>query len=196
MFASSASSAQPLTTIVPLDPIWVRFKVTESEYLAWTRQGGLPGAALPLTLILADGSEFPSIGHIENSLNQVDPRTATLELQARFPNPRHSILPGQFGRVRVQVAERRNAILIPQRAVQQLQSVMTVFTVGPDNKVEVKPVTTGDRVGDSWIVERGLQPGERVVVEGQQKVRPGSRVEPLPYRAPESTPATPRVAGN
>src|ERR1017187_1304553 len=190
------TAAQPLTSIVPLDPIWVRFKVTESEYLAWTRQGGLPSAALPLTLLLADQSEFPAVGHIENSLNQVDPKTATLELQARFPNPRHTMLPGQFGRVRVQVAERKNAILIPQKAIQQLQSVQTVYTVGPGDKVEVKPVTTGDRVGNSWIVEQGLQPGDRVVVEGQQKVRPGSQVQPQPYRAPESAPATPRKAGN
>jgi membrane fusion protein (multidrug efflux system) len=190
------TSAQPLTTIVPLDPIWVRFKVTESEYLAWTHRGGLPSAALPLTLIQADASQFASVGHIENSLNQMDPKTATLELQARFPNPRHTMLPGQFGRVRVQVAERKNAILIPQKAIQQLQSVTTVFTVGPDNKVEVKPVTTGDRVGNSWIVERGLQPGDRVVVEGQQKVRVGSRVRPEPYRATEAAPAAPRMAGN
>jgi membrane fusion protein (multidrug efflux system) len=190
------TSPQPLTTIVPLDPIWVRFKVTESEYLSWARQGGLPAASLPLTLILADQSEFPATGHIENSLNQVDPKTATLELQARFPNSRHTMLPGQFGRIRVQVAERKNAILIPQKAVQQLQSVQTVYTVGPGDKVEVKPVTTGDRVGNSWIVERGLQPGDRVVVEGQQKVRPGSQVRPQPYRAPESAPATPRKAGN
>jgi membrane fusion protein (multidrug efflux system) len=189
------TSAQPLTTIVPLDPIWVRFKVTESDYLAWKRQGGLPAAALPLTLILADTSEFAFIGHIENSLNQVDPKTATLELQARFPNPRHDILPGQFGRVRVQVAERKKAILIPQKAIQQLQSVMTVFTVGPDDKVEVRPVTTGERVGDSWVIERGLQAGDRVVVEGQQKVRPGSRVHALPYRAPESTRSTAPTAG-
>ncbi len=190
------NSAQPLTTIVPLDPIWVRFKVTESEYLSWTRQGGLPGAALPLTLILADQSEFPSIGHIENSLNQVDPKTATLELQARFPNPRHSMLPGQFGRVRVQVAERKGAILIPQKAIQQLQSVQTVYAVGAGDKVEVRTVTTGERVGDSWIVEQGLRPGDRVVVEGQQKVRPGSSVQPQPYKAPESAPVTPRQAGN
>jgi membrane fusion protein (multidrug efflux system) len=170
------ASPQPLTTIVPLDPIWVRFKVAESEYLSWARQGGLPGAALPVTLILADQSEFPSTGHIENSLNQVDPKTATLELQARFPNPRHTVLPGEFGRVRVQVAERKNAILIPQRAVQQLQSVQTVYTVGPDNQVEVKTVTAGDRVGNSWLIETGLVPGDRVIVEGQQKVRPGSKV--------------------
>ena len=190
------SSAQPLTTIVPLDPIWVRFKVTESEYLSWTRQGGLPGADLPLTLSLADKSTFPSVGHIENSLNQVDPKTATLELQARFPNPRHTVLPGQFGRVRVQVAERKDAILIPQKAVQQLQSVQTVYTVGPGDKIEVKPVITGDRVGNSWIVEQGLQPGDRIVVEGQQKVRPGSRVQPQPYRAPDSTSAAPPKAGS
>ena len=190
------TSAQPLTTIVPLDPIWVRFKVTESEYLSWTRHGGLPSAALPLTLILADMSEFPSIGHIENSLNQVDPKTATLEVQARFPNPRHTVLPGQFGRVRVQVAERKDAILVPQKAIQQLQSIQTVFSVGPDNKVEVRPVTTGDRVGNNWIIEQGLRPGDRVVVEGLQKVRPGSRVQPQLYRAPESAPATPRKAGN
>jgi len=187
------NSPQPLTTIVPLDPIWVRFKVTEGEYISWTRQGGVPGAALPLTLLLADTSEFPFTGHIENSLNQVDPKTATLELQARFPNPRHTMLPGQFGRVRVQVAERKKAILVPQKAIQQLQSVQTVFTVGPGNTIELKPVTTGERVGDAWIVEHGLQPGDRVVVEGQQKVRPGSRVRLLPYRAPE---ATPRVAGS
>jgi membrane fusion protein (multidrug efflux system) len=189
------TSAQALTTIVPLDTIWVRFKVTESDYLAWTRSGGLPGARLPLTLILADGSEFASVGHIENSLNQVDPKTATFEMQARFPNPRHVILPGQFGRVRVQVAERKNAILIPQRAVQQLQSVQTVYTVGAGDKIEVKTVTTGDRVGNSWIVEQGLQAGDRVVVEGQQKVRPGSTVRPQPYRAPESAPVTPPKVG-
>ena len=190
------TSPQPLTTIVPLDPIWVRFKVTESEYLSWTRQGGLPSAALPLTLILADQSEFPAVGHIENSLNQVDPKTATLELQARFPNSRRTVLPGQFGRVRVQVADRKNAILVPQRAIQQLQSMQTVYTVGPDNTVEVKPVTTGDRVGNSWIVQQGLQAGDRVVVEGQQKVRPGSKVQPQPYRAPESAPPASGKVGN
>jgi membrane fusion protein (multidrug efflux system) len=170
------ASPQPLTTIVPLDTIWVRFKVAESDYLSWTRQGGLPSSGLPVTLILADQSEFASLGHIENSLNQVDPKTATLELQARFPNPRHTLLPGEYGRVRVQVGLRRNAIAIPQRAVQQLQSLQTVYTVGRDNTVEVKPVTPGDRVGNSWIIDKGLEPGDRVIVEGQQKVRPGSKV--------------------
>jgi len=134
----------------------VRFKVTNRN--TWRgRIGRTAERALPLTLIQADASQFASVGHIENSLNQMDPKTATLELQARFPNPGTPC----FRTVRpcaVQVAERKNAILIPQKAIQQLQSVTTVFTVGPDNKVEVKPVTTGDRVGNSWIVERACSP--------------------------------------
>jgi len=191
------NSPQPLTTIVPLDPIWVRFKVTEPEYLSWVNHGqAVPGGSLPLTLILADQSEFPAVGRIENTLNQVDPKTGTLELQARFPNPKHTILPGQFGRVRVQVAERKGAILVPQRAVQQLQSMQAVYTVGPDDKVLQRAITTGDRVGTSWIVEQGLKPGDRVIVEGQLKVRPGMRVQPQPYRAPDDTPAAGRKAGS
>jgi membrane fusion protein (multidrug efflux system) len=112
----------------------------------------------------------------------VDPKTGTLELQARFPNPQHRILPGQFGRVRVQVEERKNALLVPQRAVQQLQNMQTVYTVGPDNRVLARAVTTAERVGELWVVEQGLKPGERVIVEGQMKVRPGSLVQPQPYR--------------
>jgi len=182
------NSPQPLTTIVPLDPIWVRFKVTESEYLSWTNAGHtMPGRSLPLTLILADKSEYPLTGRIENTLNQVDPKTGTLELQARFPNPRHAILPGQFGRVRAQVAERKNAILVPQKAVVQFQSMMAVYTVDADNKVQQRVVITGDRVGSYWTVEQGLKAGDRVIVEGQLKVRPGMRVQPQPYRQPEGT---------
>jgi len=173
------ASPQPLTTIVPLDPIWVRFKVTESEMIQWTRNGrGLPGGDLPLTLILADNSEFPSKGRVENALNQVDSKTGTLEIQARFPNPRHAAIPGQFGRVRVQIEERRGALLVPQKAVQQLQSIQTVDVVGRDNKVSVRPVTTGARVDGNWVIEQGIQPGDRVIVEGQLRVRPGAVVAP------------------
>jgi membrane fusion protein (multidrug efflux system) len=179
------TAAQPLTTIVPLDPIWVRFKATESEYLAWARRGEKSPAG-ELTLILADGSEFPAKGRIVDTLNQVDPKTGTLELQASFPNPRHTLLPGQFGRIRVQVDERRNALMIPQRAVQQVQSMQTVYTVSPDNKVIERAVTTGNRTGDFWIVEQGIEAGERIIVEGQLKVRPGATVQTQPYREPKS----------
>jgi membrane fusion protein (multidrug efflux system) len=180
----SPTAAQPLSTIVPLDPIWVRFKVTESEYIAWTKRGQqLPAGQL--TLILADGSEFPAKGRVTDMLNQVDPKTGTLELQASFPNPRHTLLPGQFGRIRVQVDERKGAIEIPQKAVQQIQSMQAVYTVGPDNKALMRAIVTGNRTGELWIVEQGLKPGERIIVEGQLKVRPGATVEPQPYHEPK-----------
>lgn len=190
------NAAQPLTTIVPLDPIWIRFKVTEGEYLSWKKRGdNILGNGVPLTLILADNTGFPSKGRIENSLNQVDPKTGTLELQARFPNPKHTILPGQFGRIRLQTDERANAIAVPQKAVQQLQSMQAVYTVGPDNKVLMQAVTTGYRFGSLWLIEQGLKAGDRVIVEGQLKVRPGVRVQPQPYRAPAGSPVAAQKSG-
>ena len=134
--------------------------------------------------MLADNSEFPYRGRIENALNQVDPKTGTLELQAEFPNPQHALLPGQFGRVRFQTDERKNVIVVPQRAVQQIQSMQTIYTVGADNRIEARVVKTAERVGENWIVEQGLKPGDRIVVEGQLRVRPGMQVRLEPYRAP------------
>lgn len=176
----TSTAPQPLTTIVPLDPIWIRFKVTESQYLSFKKNPTLLQS--PLTLILADASEFPQKGRIQNTLNQVDPKTGTLELQASFPNPQHTLLPGQFGKVRVETELRRNVVLVPQRAIQQLQSVETVFTVNDSNTVELRQITTAERVGEDWIVQQGLQSGDRVIVEGQLRVRPGARVTPQPYR--------------
>jgi membrane fusion protein, multidrug efflux system len=178
----TANATQPLTTIVPLDPMWVRFKVSESEYLEFRKNGTL--TAEPLTLMLANNSEFSQKGRVENTVNQVDPKTGTLELQARFPNPQHVLLPGQFGKVRMQTEIRKNVILVPQRAIQQLQSRQTVYTVGADNKIELRDVVTAERVGDDWIVQQGLKAGDRVVVEGQLRVRPGMPVNPQPYRGP------------
>jgi membrane fusion protein (multidrug efflux system) len=174
------NSAQPLTTIVPLDPIWVRFKVSEAQYLAL--QGSRAKHAPDLELILADNSRFAYTGRIANTLNQVDPRTGTLEVQAEFPNPKHQLLPGQFGRIRYVSEHRTGVILIPQRAVQQNQSLETVYTVGPGNVVQARGVKTGPRVGDSWLIEQGLKPGEQVIVEGLLTVRPGAVVHPTPYR--------------
>ena len=153
-------------------------------HLNLARAFGCSLAQAPLQLMLADNSEFPHRGHIENSVNQVDPKTGTLELQATFPNPQHILLPGQFGKVRVETELRKNAVLVPQRAVQQLQSMQTVFTVGSGNQVEMRAITTGERVGDDWIIEQGLKPGDRVIVEGQLKVRPGMTVNPAAYHGP------------
>ncbi len=162
------NAAQPLTTIVPLDTIWVRFKVSESQYLA-----GPAKQQLKLQLVLADNSVFPQTGRVANTLNQVDPKTGTLEVQAEFPNPAHRLLPGQFGRIRYVGEHRTGAILIPQRAVQQNQSIQTVFTVGEGDKIESRAVKAGARIGESWLIEQGLKPGDRVVVEGLLSVRPG-----------------------
>jgi membrane fusion protein (multidrug efflux system) len=178
------TSQQPLTTIVPLDPIWIRFKVTEPQYLAFKKRGNLTQSSL--TLVLADNSEFPPKGRVENTVNQVDAKTGTLELQASFPNPQHTLLPGQFGKVRLETELRKNVILVPQRAIQQLQNLQTVYTVGPGNKVELRPVVTAERVGESWIVTQGLKPGDRVIVEGTLRVRPGMVVNPSPFKGGKS----------
>lgn len=185
------SSPQPLTTIVPLDPIWVRFKVSESEYLNFQHRLEKEKVEVrqsPLQLVLADNTIHPYRGHFENAVNQVDPKTGTLELQSTFPNPQRTILPGQFGRVRVTLGERRNVLLVPQRAVQEMQGLQSVFTVGPDNKVLARSVVVGERVDDRWIILQGLKPGDRVIVEGVQKVRPGAVVNPQPYQRPPQTP--------
>jgi len=182
----TSTSPQPLTTIVPLDPIWVRFKVSEAEYLEMKRRapGNLNLEQPPLQLALADGTIFPHPGRVQNAVNQVDSKTGTLELQATFPNPQHTLLPGQFGRVRTVASQKPNAVLVPQRAVQDMQGLQSVLTVGPDNKVQQRGVVMGERVGDRWIVQQGLRPGDRVIVEGLQKTRPGATVNPVPYQAP------------
>jgi membrane fusion protein, multidrug efflux system len=171
------TSAAPLTTIVPLDPIWVRFQISEAELLTFQR---VNSRSLPIELVLSDGTALSEPGHIENTLNAVNTRTGTMEVQANFRNPDHVLVPGQFGRVRVRVAERTNAVLVPQKAVQEIQGLQSVLTVGSDQKVQLRSVVTGDRVDQRWIVEQGLKPGETVIVEGLQKARPGAPVTPRP----------------
>ena len=176
------NSAQPLTTLVPLDPIWVRFKVSESDYLGALKHTGTDDLRhSPLELLLADNSIFPQRGQVQDASNQVDPKTGTLEMQATFPNPRHDLLPGQFGRIRVQIRQRKDVLLVPQRAVVELQGSQSVLTVGAGNKVEVRSVVLGDRSGSDWIVEQGLKPGDRVVVDNLMVLGPGAPVSPEPW---------------
>lgn len=182
---ANPTSTQPLTTIVPLDPMWVRFKVTEEQYLAMAA-GRLLNVSnkASISLLLADNSVFPEKGTIENTTNQVDARTGTLELQARFPNPHHTLLPGQFGRAQVETQIRKNVVLVPQRAVVQVQNLRSVFTIEAGDKIAARPITVGPRVGENWIVESGLKPGDQVVVEGLMRVRPGMPVKPRPWKGP------------
>lgn len=173
----SASSTTALTTIVPLDPLWVRFKVTESQYLNYKRNH--KGDSPVLEMFLADGSKFPYPGKVANTLNEVDRRTGTLEVQAKFPNPEKTVLPGQFARVKYVREHLANTITVPLKAVQQTQSQTSVFVVGANNIVESRVVKLGQRVGEKFIVESGLQIGERVVTEGQLAVRAGIKVNPV-----------------
>src|ERR1019366_5954321 len=154
---ANPTATQPLTTIVPLDTMWVRFKVSEEQYLAMVNGRTISVKnEPPIALVLADNSIFPNQGKIENSPNQVDPKTGTLEMQARFPNPQHIVLPGQFGRVQVRTQMQHDVVLVPQRAVMQVQNLRSVYTVEAGDKVAVRPVTTGQRIGENWIIESGL----------------------------------------
>jgi membrane fusion protein, multidrug efflux system len=183
----STNSAAPLTTVAPLNPIWFRFKISDTEYLDYMHsQERQQNHVLPVTLKLADGSAFPHTGQIRNNVNQLDLKTGTLEIDCTFPNPEHVLLPGQFGVVRVLKQRARHVMVIPQRAVVETQNMQSVFTVGSDNKAQIRNITTGDRIGDGWIVMEGLKPGDVVIVEGVQKVRPGAPVETSPYKAAAS----------
>ena len=174
-----ASDATLLTTVSNVNPMRVYVSISEREYLMYQRmraEGKARGGG-ELQLILADGSTFPQKGRIIIADRAVDLKTGTLSLVAEFPNPRGVLRPGQFGRVRLAATTAENALLVPQKAVTQMQSANVVYVVGENNKVALRTVTLGDRVGmDEYIVTDGLKVGERVIVEGIQKARPGSTV--------------------
>ncbi len=187
------TSTMPLTTIVPLDPIWVRFKVSESEYLTMQRTADEARVLQrPIEMVLADGRVHPYPGRFQNTVNQVDAKTGTLELQATFPNPQHTVLPGQFGRVRLKTSEKKGVLLVPQKALLDLQGSQSVYGIDANNKVLAHPLVLGDRVDTRVIVLQGLKAGDRVIVEGVQKVRPGVIVNAEPYRPSRATAAAGR----
>ncbi len=170
-----------LTTVSTVDPIKAYFTVSEQEYMARHTQiqAGGPGVtAGNLDLILADGSVHPHKGSFFMADRQVDLGTGALRIAALFPNPGNVLRPGQYCRVRSIVETRKNAILIPQRAIAELQGSSQVAVVGGDNKIEIRPIKLGETVGSRRIVEEGLRSGERIVVEGLQKIRSGATVTP------------------
>jgi membrane fusion protein (multidrug efflux system) len=185
------SPTAQLTTVSQLDPIKVYFPLSEQEYLSVAdriqqAESGLRQTT-PLELLLADGSIYPHQGRFSAADRQVDVRTGTIQIQTLFPNPKNILRPGQFARVRARTAVRPNAIVVPQRAVQDLQGQYQVIVVGDDGKAQIRNVTVGDRVGSDWVISSGLEHGDRVVVEGQQKVRAGAQVKAEPF-VPPATP--------
>jgi len=169
-----------VTTVSTLDPIKAVFTVSEQEYLSLARADAFHH--LQLKLILADGTAHSHGGRFSFADRQVDPNTGAIQMTALFPNPANILRPGQYAMVRAVVGEDKGALLVPQPAVTELQGSYQVDVVGADNRVLTRPVRVGDRVGTMWIVS-GLKPGDRVVVEGQQKLRPGLQVQPKPFQA-------------
>lgn len=195
-YVDSFGQTSLLNTISRLDPIRVRFSITESEFLAFARRRATQDAAgqqaAPLELILADGSVHTGKGTVDVANREVDPGTGTLQLEAVFPNPQGLIRPGQYAKIRAVVETLGGALLVPQRAVRELQGQFQVFVVGADGTVAIRPVEPGPRIGELWVMLEGLKPGERVIVEGLQKVRGGIKVSAR-AAAPGDAPAP---AGN
>jgi len=169
-----------LATVSASDPLLVDFSVSEIDYLKLTdaQTAGHNASNLRFDLLLSDESVHPYQGTFKVLDRTVDPTTGTLKVEATFPNPGSYLRPGQFARLRVAVAERENAILIPQRAIQELQGAKTVMVVDEQNTVGVRTIKLGDKADKDVVVLDGLKPGERVIIEGMQKVRPGSQVNP------------------
>lgn len=192
-----------LTSVSQLEPIKVIVQVSEIEYLRFANrvreveQSGRPGAALEL--ILADGSRYPETGHVSAAGLAVAATTGTIEIQGLFPNPGNLLRPGQFAKVRAVTDRLPGALVIPQRAVRDLQGVSQVAVVGAEDKVTFKNVELGATIGSDQVVSKGLEAGERVVVEGLQKIRDGIVVRPVaatpaPGAAPAAAPPPPAAA--
>ena len=176
-----------LTTVSQVDPIKVYFPISEQEYLQFTSRLLKKTSASDLLrasdskaldLVLSDGSTYPHKGHVIFIDRQVDPQTGTIRVVGAFPNPGNILRPGQFGRVRALVGVRQGAVLVPQRCVTELQGTYEVAVVAAQNRISIRKVKVGDRVGPLWVIDEGLAPGEEVVSAGTSKVRDGMPVTP------------------
>jgi membrane fusion protein (multidrug efflux system) len=173
-----------LTSVSQVDPIKVYFPVSEQEYLR-AKHISSNGQSMNLfdcspELILADGAVYPRKGKILLTDRQVDPSTGTIRVVAAFPNPGNILRPGQYGRVRIQTSMKKNALLVPQSAVKELQGGYQVAVVSAGNKASIRPVKVCEKVGTMWVIDEGLKPGDLVVVEGIEKLKDGTLVVPKP----------------
>lgn len=181
-----STSSGALTTVSMLDPIRDYFSVGEQEYLALRKKLSDSGPERwKLQLILADGTTYPQEGHFYFADRAVNQSTGAIQLAALFPNPGNALRPGQYGKVRAILRLQQNALLVPQAAVSEEQGSYTVAVVGNDSRVAIRPVHVGGRTGTMWVIQDGLKPGERVVVEGQQNLKPGMLVQPKPFTGNE-----------
>jgi membrane fusion protein (multidrug efflux system) len=181
------TSGSAITTVSTVDPIKVFFTVSEQEYLAFNRQYPTEATReaeekrLPLELILADGTSYAKKGKFYFADRAVNQNTGAIRIAGLFDNPGNILRPGQYARIRASTTVRQGALLVPQRAVSELQGTYQVAVVDSNNKVSIATVKVGERAGPMWIIEDGLKPGDRVVAAGVQKVRPGAQVNPKPF---------------
>jgi membrane fusion protein (multidrug efflux system) len=190
------SPSSALTTVSQVNPIKVYFPISEQEYLALSgrvRAGGKAdllssGNAVPLQLTLGNGSIYPYKGQIVFVERQVNPQTGTIQIAGSFPNPQNLLRPGQFGRIKAETEIRHDALLVPQRAVNELQGSYQVAVVHPDNTVHIQSVTLGPQIGPDWLITSGINPNERVVTEGMSKLKDGMPVSPQPATTTASAP--------
>jgi RND family efflux transporter MFP subunit len=181
-----STSSGNLTTVSTLDPIRDYFTVSEQEYLELQKRFSSPDPERwNLQLVLANGTTWPREGHFYFADRQVDQNTGAIELAGLFPNPGNILRPGQYGKVRAVIRMQRNALLVPQPAVIELQGSYEVAVVGQDDRVAIRPVQVGEHTGTMWVIQNGLKAGERVVVEGQQTLSPGMQVRPKPFEDSE-----------
>lgn len=179
-----------LTTVSQVDPIRAYVYISEQDYMRFATRDHGQEPSPALELILADGSHHARPGKFYVADRQVDATTGTIKVAALFPNPGNILRPGQFARVRAKLKVKRGALLAPQRAVTELQGGFQIAVVKPDNTVDIRRVKPAERVGSLWVIDEGLNPGDSIVTEGVQKVRPGMTVRPQPV-ADSARPALP-----
>ena len=178
-----------VTSVSTVDPIKVYFTVGEPQYLAFRKRFPTEASTradqktLRIELVLADGSTYPHLGSFDFADRQVNESTGSIRIAALFPNPNNILRPGGYAKVRVFIDVQHDALLVPQRAVSELQGGYQVAVVDSDNKIGIRPVTVGVQTDNLWVISDGLKPGDVVVVEGNQKVRPGILVNPKPFTA-------------
>jgi membrane fusion protein (multidrug efflux system) len=189
----------PLTTVTTVDPMRVYFSVSQRFVTEYQERMQAEGRSLrngdegpDVELILANGSTYPEKGKVKFANNQVDVRTGSVRIVAEFPNPKRLLVPGMFVRVKAQLGVEKDALLVPQRVVTDMQGRYLIAIVGADRKVTIKPVQAGERVGANWVIKGDVKAGDQVVAEGIQKVREGVTVNPVPFaektaEAPAST---------
>jgi membrane fusion protein (multidrug efflux system) len=183
-----------LTTVSKVDPLRVLYQLGEQEYLELERDPAMRNAELQL--VLSDGTVFAYKGHVLLTGRNVDVRTGTITTIGIFPNPGSVLRPGQYAKIRAVVKVRKGAILVPQRAVNEMQGAYQVAVVGADDKAQIRTVKVAERIGSLWVIESGLSPGERVVVEGFSRVKTGATVAPVDAAAAVApTPAAPPLTG-